>query len=210
MNAVVYLYALDTMADWEPGYVLPELRTGRFFRAGAPRLDVRVCALARQPVTSMGGLRILPDLDVDELRPEGAALLILPGGETWLEPRHAPIVAKACEFLAAGVPVAAICGATLALAQAGLLDRRAHTSNAPEFLTRFCPAYAGGGLYMSAPAVADGDLITAGGAAPLEFAVEILRRLDVFAPETLDAWRELHVRKEPRCFDALLRSLGRS
>jgi putative intracellular protease/amidase len=40
----------------------------------------------------------------------------------------------ASRFLDTGVPVAAICGATEALARAGLLDRRPHTSAAPEAL----------------------------------------------------------------------------
>ncbi len=38
------------------------------------------------------------------------------------------------ELLAAGTPVAAICGATVGLAAAGLLDDRRHTSNATEAL----------------------------------------------------------------------------
>jgi putative intracellular protease/amidase len=204
----VYLYVLDSMADWEPGFATAELNTGRFFRPGAPRLRVRTCATTREPVTSMGGLRILPDLAVEEISLEDAALLLLPGGDTWLEPRHAPVLARAREFLAAGVPVAAICGATLALADAGLLDGRAHTSNAPEFLRQFCPGYAGGQFYKDAPAVTDGDLITASGMAPLEFAVEILRRLGVFSEETLEAWRNLHAFKQARHFDDLMRSIG--
>jgi len=61
----VYLYVLDSMADWEPGFATAELHSGRFFRPGAPRLRVRVCAATREPVTSMGGLRIVPVLPAD-------------------------------------------------------------------------------------------------------------------------------------------------
>jgi hypothetical protein len=35
---VVYLYVLDTLADWEPGYVISELNTGRYFRREAPSI----------------------------------------------------------------------------------------------------------------------------------------------------------------------------
>ncbi len=206
----VYLYVLDSMADWEPGFATAELNSGRFFRPGAQRLHVRTCAATREPVTSMGGLRILPDLAVEEIGREDAVLLLLPGGDTWLEPRHAPVLDTAREFLAAGVPVAAICGATLALAEAGLLDDRPHTSNAPEFLRQFCPGYAGGQFYQDAPAVTGGDLITASGMAPLEFAVEIFKRLDVFSTETLEAWRNLHSLREARYFYQLLRSVGQA
>ena len=82
----------------------------------------------------MGGLRISPDLALDELRPADSAMLILPGADTWLTGGNRPFAAKARDFLDAGVPVAAICGATAGLAAEGLLDDRRHTSNAAEFL----------------------------------------------------------------------------
>lgn len=43
----VYLYVLDTMADWEPGYAAAELNSGRFFKANAPRVTVRTRRHAR-------------------------------------------------------------------------------------------------------------------------------------------------------------------
>ena len=45
------------------------------------------------------------------------------------DPKHGAIIKKAGEFLSAGAMVCAICGATAALANAGLLDQRPHTSN---------------------------------------------------------------------------------
>ncbi|MDO9633301.1 MAG: type 1 glutamine amidotransferase family protein [Humidesulfovibrio sp.] len=205
---IVYLYVLDTLADWEPGYVTAELNSGRFFQKGAPPLAVKTFALSREPVTTMGGLRIVPDLTVQEVDVRDAALLILPGGETWLEPLHAPALTKAREFLAKGVPVAAICGATMALAQAGLLDDRPHTSNDLGFLKQMCPAYKGEGLYQALPAVTGGDLITASGTAPLEFARLILQRLGVFSEKTLEAWYKLHTLKEPQYFFQLMQSVA--
>jgi hypothetical protein len=53
-------------------------------------------------------------------------MLILPGNDIFHTDAFAPFVANARELLAAGVPVAATGG----LALAGLLDERAHTSNA--------------------------------------------------------------------------------
>ena len=32
----VYVYVLDTLADWELGYVTAELNSGRFFKKDAP------------------------------------------------------------------------------------------------------------------------------------------------------------------------------
>lgn len=28
----IYLYVLDTLADWEPGYILAELHSGRYLK----------------------------------------------------------------------------------------------------------------------------------------------------------------------------------
>ncbi|MBU1230170.1 MAG: glutamine amidotransferase [Proteobacteria bacterium] len=205
---VVYLYVLDTLADWEPGYALAELNSGRFFRKGAPRLAVKTFALGKDPVTTMGGLRVCPDLSLEEVQVRDGALMVLPGGDTWLEPRHAPVLDKAREFLAAGVPVAAICGATLALAQAGLLDDRPHTSNDLGFLKSLCPAYKGERFYRAQPAVCGGDVISASGAAPLEFATQIIKRLGVFSEEALAAWHDLHKSNDPKHFFELMQAVA--
>jgi putative intracellular protease/amidase len=64
------------------------------------------------------------------MHPDHSAMLVLPGATTWESGELAPFAEKACEFLAAGVPVAAVCGATFGLAAAGILDSRRHASNA--------------------------------------------------------------------------------
>jgi len=87
------------------------------------------------------------------------------------------------------VPVAAICGATASLAHGVLLDGPRHTSNAREYLA--ATQYRGAGLCEDAPTVTDGDLITASGTAPLEFALHIFRRLGYYTPVVLDNWYEL-------------------
>src|SRR5919198_4308040 len=129
-----YMYLLDGMADWEPGLIIAELNTGRFFKQKGERLPIKTFALERAPITTMGGLRITPDLVVSEITPSDAALLLLPGGNRWQEAKHQAVLKIAAEFLQAGVLVAAICGATEAMAQAGMLDNRPHTSNSLDYL----------------------------------------------------------------------------
>ncbi|WP_424359391.1 type 1 glutamine amidotransferase family protein [Methanocella sp. MCL-LM] len=203
----IYLYVLDTMADWEPALLLAELRSGRYFKAKALKYNVATVGLTRNPVTTMGGVKVIPDLTLAELTTHDAALLILPGGDTWLEPRHAPVFQVAREFLEKDIPVAAICGATIGLGANGLLDRHHHTSNDLNYLKMCCQGYRGEGLFINKPAVCDGSLITASGVAPLEFAYETLKKLDVFAPATLDAWYKLFSTHEPEQFNALMESL---
>jgi len=58
----VYLYVFDTMADWEIGYLMAELNTGRYFKKGLEPLEVITIGIDRSPVTTMGGITILPTI----------------------------------------------------------------------------------------------------------------------------------------------------
>jgi putative intracellular protease/amidase len=178
----VHLAVYDTLADWEPGHA-----TAHLARAGH---DIRTVGPTTAPVRTLGGLRVQPDLALADVRPEDSALLILPGADLWdTSDDLAPFARKAREFLDAGVPVAAICGATAGLAREGLLDDRAHTSAVSFYLA--ATGYRGGEKYVDADAVTDGGLITAGPTEPVAFAREILGLLGVHEGEVLDAWYRL-------------------
>ncbi|MEV0643773.1 DJ-1/PfpI family protein [Phytomonospora sp. NPDC050363] len=192
----VHLALYDDLADWEAAHAVAALNSG-FAHREPGRFRVRTVGATLEPVTTAGGVRMLPDELLADLAPADSAMLILPGAGTWAEGNDA-FGGKAREFLAAGVPVAAICGATAGLARAGLLDDRDHTSSAPQFLDG--TGYAGADRYRDLPAVTDGDLITASPVAPVEFAREILTRLDVFDAGALDAWYRLYGRQEASAF----------
>ncbi len=193
---IAYLYAFDGLADWEIGYITAELASGRYLNGGAAAIELKTFGGRRGEIVTMGGLRVALDRSIDEVRPEDSGLLILPGGDSWTNYRaHDGVAALAARFLDAGIPVAAICGATVALARAGLLDGRRHTSNDLGYLKAVAPEYRGERLYQELGAVRDGPLITASGLAPLEFAREILAATGAMRQETLDAWYELY--REP-------------
>ncbi len=207
MKKIAYLYVFDTLADWEIGYVTAELSSGRYFKHGAPDYEVRTLSSSLAPITTMGGVKIVPDRTIADLGESDAGILILPGGNTWLEPLHDPLFDRVKAFLGAGIPVAAICGATMGLAARGFLDACDHTSNDLGYLKAVCPAYGGESFYLSQPVVTGGNLITASGLAPLEFSRAVLEKLDVFHPDTLEAWYKLYQTREPRYFFALLESV---
>jgi putative intracellular protease/amidase len=205
MPSTVHLAVYDTLADWEAGLAVAHVNDGRYQREPG-RYVVRTVAATAAPVVTMGGVRITPDLTLDELRPANSAMLVLPGAQGWDAGEHGAMAEAAGAFLEAGVPVAAICGATAGLARAGLLDTRRHTSNAAEYLA--ATGYAGGEHYVDAPAVRDGDLITASAVHPVEFAREVLARLDAYTPEVLDAWHGLYATGDPACFGRLMAAAG--
>lgn len=206
----IYVYVQDTLADWEPGHVLAELHNGRFLKDPALRYETVLCGRTPDTITTMGGLQLKPDLLVADIHPGEGDLLLLPGADTWLDPAQAPVMAKVREVLRSDAVVGAICGATMALANAGLLDERPHTSNDVAALMMFCPGYRGEQYYVNEPAVTDGNLITASGLAPVEFAYHIIRRLDVMNPETLSAWYALFTTRKPEFFYQLMQSRSES
>jgi putative intracellular protease/amidase len=178
----VHLAVYDTYADWETGHA-----TAYLARAG---YEIRTAGPSREPVSSIGGLRVQPACALDDVRPSESSLLILPGADLWdAGDDLAPFARKAREFLDAGVPVAAICGATAGLAREGLLDDREHTSAVSFYLA--ATGYGGGERYVDADAVTDRGLITAGPTEPVAFAREIFRLLGVYDGEVLDAWYRL-------------------
>ena len=190
----VHLAVYDTLADWETGHA-----TAHLARAG---YQVRTVGPTTALVTSIGGLRVQPDLALAGVRPEDSSLLILPGADLWdTTDDLAPFARTARAFLDAGVPVAAICGATAGLAREGLLDDRAHTSAVSFYLA--ATGYTGGERYVEADAVTDRGLITAGPTEPVAFAREILGLLGAYEGEVLDAWYRLFHDSDPEAYAVL-------
>jgi len=181
----VYFMAVSGFADWEPAHALAELR-----RHGGYRVEV--VGLSSESVESMGGLRVQPSRTVADVDPADVAVFILPGGDRWenlpLEPELAALLRQ---LDAAGVPLGAICAATVAIARAGLLRGRRHTSNGRAYLEQQVPGYDGGAEYVEAPAVRDRGLITASGVADVEFAAELFNELDVLSESDRAVWTDL-------------------
>lgn len=190
---VVHYFVLDTLVDWEAVFAITFLNKATYqaFQAYPGRYRVKTVGESSAPITTSAGLTIFPDLTVDELEPSKSAMLILPGADTWLQESRAAVLEKAKVFLLAGVPVAAICGAVLGLAQAGVLNEKKHTSNSLAELQQ-AVNYRGEAFYQNQPAFTDGNLITASAIAPLEFAYQIFRKLEVYSPQALEAWYQVY------------------
>jgi putative intracellular protease/amidase len=180
----VHLLVFEGYADWEPAFALAEVR-----RSGG--LDVVTVGFTRDAVRSMGGVRVLPDCALAEVDPAAVRLLLLPGGDLWEDATaypNAPLATLLEQLLAREVPIAGICGATLALARAGLLADRRHTSNGREYLTQLVPAHDPGERYQEALAVRDRGVITASGLGYTEFAREIFEALGILSPADRALW----------------------
>jgi len=181
----VHVLVFDGFADWEPAHALAELR-----RSG--KRSVVAVGFDAKPVTSMGGLRVVPDKKLRDVRASEVEILIIPGGDLWESSYpEADLNRVLADLVAANVPIAAICGGTLAVARAGLLNDRRHTSNMPGYIAEHVPPYYGAAFYEPGPAVNDKGVITASGLAPIEFAREIFKQLRVFSAADDDLWFDM-------------------
>lgn len=181
MQNTAYLLVFNGLADWEPAHILCELRkTGQYV--------VKTAGFSLEPVTTMGGITILPDVTIEEIKVADTAVFILPGGHMWEQQANEPLQALLRELHAQGVPLAAICGATLEIARAGLTHQLRHTSNILEYLQGLVPDYSDQDYYVNDFAVTDQNIVTANGLGSVEFAREILKLLDVYNEADADTW----------------------
>jgi putative intracellular protease/amidase len=190
MRDQIVFYAHHGFADWEAAFILPVLKSKN-------RQVVTVSENAKA-VESMGGLTLIPDTKIKALQPETIACLILPGGDSWNNPLlNREILELAYDLYAdGGALVAAICGATVGLARESILDDRLHTSNDLELLKELAPLYRGASRYQKSLAVTDRNLITASGVGAIEFALEIMKSLDVDSESNRQDWFNLFKKAE--------------
>lgn len=181
---ICYLFVFNGYADWEAAYTVAHLNKYSDFM-------IRTFSLDGHPVTSMGDIRIEPDHSLADVDPKKIDLLFLPGGEAWENGAFQELTMLVESFVHAGKTVAAICGATVMLANHGFLDHIPHTSNGAEYLKELAPDYNGAAHYRNEPCVSAEHIITANGAAALEMMMAIFKKFDVLEEETTEAVYEL-------------------
>ncbi|MDV0442816.1 DJ-1/PfpI family protein [Methanorbis rubei] len=204
MKKIIYVYLPDTMAEWELGNVLQAFAMEPMLCSGKKHFTVKTVGLTREAVKTLGGLTVIPDCVIAEMNDSDAAALLFPGAETWKDEIHQPILEKAVAYFEKGVLVAAACGATVALADLGLLNERRHTSNALEYLKACSPNYQGEALYQNAPAAADGNIITASVAGALLWAKKIIEHLELYPQPVIEAWYRYFQTGDPNCYLELI------
>ncbi len=187
MKEVLFLL-LPQYADHELPFLGMAIASDETGMKEHPKYVNKVVAASLDPVTSIAGLRTLPDYSFATM-PQDYAALVLIGGYGWTGPEAAlltPIVAKAIEE---GKVVGAICNAASWMASQGFLNQVRHTGNGLEQLKLWGGEnYRNEAGYVNRQAVSDGSIVTANGTAGLEFAREMLKVLATDSEETIDRY----------------------
>ncbi len=187
----VYVFLNDTYADWELGYLLPELLQHQ-------RKAVTF-GLTRKAVKSLGSLMVTPEISLSDIDLPSVQAVILPGGLFWKNFESPELDVFVKELRARRIPIAGICAATGYLARLGMLDSVTHTSNSPAFLKERSPSYTGGARYLAQMAASDDGIITAGGLGAVDFTYEILSALKIGDQKYRDTWYRMFKHgEEPR------------
>jgi putative intracellular protease/amidase len=203
----VFLYVLDTLADWEIGYLMAEINSGRYLKKNIEKPKIVKVGKNLNPIKTMGGMESTPDIGVQKIEMHKNDLLILPGADAWLNANNDEILNFVKENIEKDITVAAICGATIAMANYGLLNGIKHTSNDLGFLKMVCQNYKGEEYYCNQPVVVENNLITATGIAPLEFAYEVFKKTNIIENSVIEAWYNLYKTKDGKYFLELMELL---
>lgn len=163
----IALLLTEGFADWE--YALIGGTAGPFYG-----LEVQYFTPVAGQVRSQGGLSAQVPKNLDNLQEWQPDALVVVGGMIWNTEDAPDIQNLLIQQHSSGAVVAGICGGTLALARAGLLNEVPHTSNDPDYLTQHAQGYAGAQHYLKSPSViANNRIITAPGTAPVSFTAAV-------------------------------------
>jgi putative intracellular protease/amidase len=184
MKTKAYSLVFDGLADWELAHALCEInKSGRF--------DVVSVGFSKELITTMGGLKLRPDITLDEVTTSGAGIFMLPGGDMWELESHEKLKTLLQRLHADNVLLGAICGATLEISRAGLTRNIRHTSNSKDYLKANVTDYGDVDFYVDEMAVTGNNIITASGLGCVEFAREVIKQLQIYNEADTQLWFDM-------------------
>lgn len=192
MSTEILYVLLPDFAAHEMVYLMEAISSDEAQLKPNPKYVNIILAPTMEPVTAIGGFRVLPDYSFENI-PEDFAALVLIGGYGWLTPladKVAPIVRNALDK---GKIVGAICNGASFMAKHGFLNGVKHTGNGVEQL-KFWGAdnYTNPEGYIHEQAVSDAGVVTANGSGVLEFTKELLLLLENDTTERIEMYYQFN------------------
>lgn len=187
MKKTILFVILQQFADWEAAYI-----SSAITMLGQGQYEIKTVSLSKDQVSSIGGFQVLPDHDMASV-PKDYEALILIGGLTWRSENTEQIKMLVEECCQKGKVLGGICDASAFLGTIGVLNTVNHTSNDLNDLKQWAgDGYTGEAKFIAKQAVRDGNIITANGTAPMEFAKEILLALQAAGEDKISEWYNFH------------------
>lgn len=190
-NEILYVLLPD-FASHEMVYLMEALSSDEAQLKPSPKYINKILAHTLEPVTAIGGFRVLPDYSFENM-PEDYAALILIGGFGWRTPLADKVVPLVSKAIADSKIVGAICNAASFMAKHGFVNHIAHTGNGLDQLKLWGGEnYTNAAMYQHKQAVSDRRIVTANGSASLEFAKELLLLLGNDTPERIEMYYQFN------------------
>ena len=104
----LFLYVMNTLADWEIGYLTAEIHSRRFFSKENIPCDIITVSNDKSAIITMGGMRIVPDIEAAKMDIGDDDILVLPGSDEWMKSEHDAILNLAKRRIVTDKAVAAI------------------------------------------------------------------------------------------------------
>ena len=192
MSKEILYILLPDFASHEMVYLMEAISSDETQLKPNPKYINKIVAPTMEPVTAIGGFRVIPDYSFESI-PEDYAALILIGGYGWLTPISTEVIPIVRKTLDNSKIVGAICNGASFLAKAGFLNGVKHTGNGLEQLKLWGGEnYSNLEGYLHEQAVSDGGIVTANGSAALEFAKELLLLLENDTPERVEMYYQFN------------------
>ena len=175
MKNIVFLI-LDEFADWETAFLASALNEKNITQ----NYSVSYASTDKDVKVSMGNLKMLPDMTLEEITEDNTDGLILIGGKTWKNQSfetNYTIIELVKKFKNnPNKVVGAICDAAYFLATNGLLNDCKHTvNNLAEIKDN--ENYTNSENFVKSESVIDGKMVTARGDSSLHFAKDVMKAL---------------------------------
>lgn len=202
MKTILFV-VLQDYADWEAASLAAAVNR-------TDGCEVKTVSLTKDPVRSIGGFSVTPDVTIDEAIDMPYDGLVLVGGNSWRTPDAQQVMSLVSDARKRNIVIGAICDATVFLGVNGMLNECVHTSNWLDGLVQYAGnAYTGSALYKNEQSVRGTNLVTANGTAHLEFARDMLIELGIMTEENALLWYRFYkygiceLFKEPDAFQKL-------
>ena len=88
----IFLYVLDTLADWEIALLVAEINSGRYLKKSIEKPQIIKVGNNLSPIKTMGGIEITPNIDIDNMYIKNGDLVVLPGADTWQNGNNQKII----------------------------------------------------------------------------------------------------------------------